>query len=142
MPVFMFSTFGPAVDESSGRFRFGAHPVTRLVWSLPAGRHVLRTSVFFPLATYQSELSDRDATDGVEVTLRRGSRDDAGPLLFSRLVNPRENLADRGERPLEIPFTLETAGEIELCFGPGPAARDTRDWISLGPLTIERLSDR
>jgi hypothetical protein len=142
MPVSLFSTFGPAVDESSGRYRFGAHPVTRLVWSLPAGRHVLRTSVFFPLATYQLELSDRDATDGVEVTLRRGSRDDAGPLLYSRLVNPRENLADRGERPLEIAFTLETAGEVELCFGPGPAGRDTRDWISLGPLTIERPSGR
>ncbi len=136
-PVRFFSTFGPAIDTNMGRHRFGAHPVTRMVFALPAGRHVLKTNVFFPVATYQVELNDDDATDGVEVTLTQS--DGTGPTrtLYSRVFNPRRNPSDRGERPLVVDFSLEKPAEVELAFGPGPQGRDTRDWITLGSFVIE-----
>jgi hypothetical protein len=41
------------------------------------------------------------------------------------------------ERPMEMEFMLPEAGEVELFFGPGPQDRVTRDWIRIGPLTID-----
>lgn len=135
-PVRLWASFGPALDASSGTPLYGAHPVTRLVFSLPAGRHVLKASLQMGVDAYRSDLEDSEATDGVEVSLHQVAP--VGRALAGRYFNPRTNAGDRGAlRPLEFAFTLEQAGEVELYFGPGPAGRDTRDWIQLGPLTIE-----
>lgn len=136
-PVRFYSTFGPAIDTNMGRRRFGAHPITRLVFALPAGRHTLSTDVFFPVATYQVELQEADATDGVEVSLVLRGADDNHRTIFYRVVNPRGNPADRGEQPIRVDFEMQQAGEVELYFGPGPNGRDTRDWITTGPIVIE-----
>jgi hypothetical protein len=135
-PVRFFSSFGPNVDGASGTVLYGAHPVTRFVFALPAGRHVLRASLQMPLDAYRNDLEDAAATDGVEVSLHQIAPVDR--VLAGRYFNPRLNREDRGVlRPLEFVFELEQAGEVELFFGPGPAGKDTRDWIQLGPLTIE-----
>jgi hypothetical protein len=44
-PIRFFSSFGPAMDGSSGLPMFGAHPVTRLVFALPAGTHTLHSAL-------------------------------------------------------------------------------------------------
>ncbi|HWA27378.1 MAG TPA: hypothetical protein VG734_17115 [Lacunisphaera sp.] len=135
-PVRFFSRFGPNTDGSSGTLLYGAHPITRLVFALPAGRHVLRTTLQMPLDAYRNDLQDAEATDGVEVSLHQLTP--VGHPLMGYYFNPRHNREDRGvARPLEFRFELEQAGEIELYFGPGPANKDTRDWIQMGPLTIE-----
>lgn len=138
MPVRFYASFGPALDGSSGQPMFGAHPVTRLVFSLPAGDHTLRSSLQMPLDAYRQDLPDRAATDGVEVSLYAiGPGEERRPLA-TRHFDPRNNRGDRGTlRPLEFSFTLPSAGEVELYLGPGPAGRDTRDWIQLGPLKID-----
>ena len=88
-----------------------------------------------PLDAYRTDLDDSNATDGVEVSLHQVAP--VNRALAGRYFNPRSNPEDRGQtRPLEFTFTLEQAGEVELYFGPGPANRDTRDWIQLGPLAI------
>jgi hypothetical protein len=135
-PVRVWASFGPALDASSGTPMYGAHPVTRLVFALPAGRHVLKASLQMGVDAYRSDLEDSEATDGVEVSLHQITP--VSRALAGRYFNPRSNPGDRGLlRPLEFTFTLEQAGEVELYFGPGPANKDTRDWIQLGPLTIE-----
>jgi hypothetical protein len=59
-------------------------------------------------------------------------------ILGSRVVNPTANPGDRGPVPIEFRFSLEQDAEVELMLGPGPAGRDTRDWIWIrGPLVIE-----
>lgn len=138
-PVRFFSQFGPAADGSSGRLLYGAHPVTRLVFALPAGHHVLTSTLEMKIDAYRSDLADADATDGVEVTLRIGADPASpGPLLGRRYFDPRHVQADRGEgRPLSFEFDLEEASEVELAFTPGPANNLTRDWIQLGELRIE-----
>lgn len=138
-PVRFFASFGPNADGSSGTLMYGAHPVTRLVFALPAGDHVLRSSLQMPVDAYRADLLDSEATDGVEVSLHQ-----VAPVqrpLAGRYFNPRLNSGDRGVlRPLEFRFSLLEAGEVELYFGPGPSGRDTRDWIQLGPLQITPVS--
>lgn len=137
-PVRFFASFGPNLDESNGQTKYGAHPVTRLVFALGAGAHTLRSTLQMPLDAYRNDLQDSEATDGVEVSLfALGPKGERHPLA-TRHFDPRHNREDRGnQRPLEFSFTLPAAGEVELFFGPGPSGRDTRDWIVLGPLRIE-----
>lgn len=137
-PIRFFATFGPTMDGSSGQPMYGAHPVTRLVFSLPAGTHTLQSTIQMPLDAYRLDLPESDTTDGVEINLWALGQDGERMRLATRYFDPRHQREDRGSmRPLEFTFTLETAGEVELFFGPGPAGRDTRDWIELGPLTID-----
>jgi hypothetical protein len=136
-PIRFWATFGPGLDERSGRIAFGCHPVTRLVFKLPAGAHMLRTTVEMAVATYVETNDFNQKTDGVEITLATLGPAEARRVLYTRLLDPLGNHADRGPQPLEIKFTLEQAGEVELFFGPGPKGRDTRDWITMGALVIE-----
>lgn len=137
-PVRFFSSFGPAMDGSSGQPMYGAHPVTRLVFALPAGDHVLRSSLQMRLEAYRLDLPDGETTDGAEVSLFALGPDGERRPLATRYFDPRHQPGDRGNlRPLEFRFTLPAAGEVELFIGPGPANRDTRDWIQLGPLRID-----
>ncbi len=136
-PVRFFASFGPALDGSGGRPRYNAHPMTRLVFALPAGRHVLRTTLeITPPVAYDLTLPDDKTTDGVEVTLRALSPSGEGRVLHTLLFDPRGRPDHRGIRPWEVAFELAEAGEVELFFGPGPRGRDTCDWIMLGELTI------
>jgi hypothetical protein len=138
VPVRFFSSFGPTMDGSSGQPMYGAHPVTRLVFALPAGAHVLHSSLQMRLDAYRLDLPDGEVTDGVEVSLFALGPDGERRPLATRYFDPRRQPGDRGNlRPLEFKFTLPAAGEVELFFGPGPANRDTRDWIQLGPLKID-----
>lgn len=137
-PVRFWASFGPGVDGSSGHAMYGAHPVMRLVFALPAGSHTLRSTLQMPLDAYRLDLPDSETTDGVEVSLFAIGPGEERRQLATRNFNPRVNPDDRGTlRPLEFRFTLEQAGEVELFFGPGRAGKDTRDWIQLGPLKIE-----
>jgi len=138
MPVRFFSTFGPMIDRVNGLVEYNAHPDTRLVFSLPAGAHRLRCSVWLPPAAYEAALTDDKATDGVEVTLSRRIPDGSTAVLYTRLINPRKNEADRGVLPLRADFVLEQPGEVELFFGPGPAGNNTCDWIKLSRLVIDQ----
>lgn len=136
-PVRFWSTFGVGLDERGGRPSFGAHPVTRLVFRLPAGEHQLRTVVEFPLASYISDAGADQRTDGVEIKLTALGVRETQSVLYTRLLDPLHRHSDRGPQSLTINFTLAQAGEVELFFGPGPHGRDTRDWITMGRLVID-----
>ncbi len=137
-PVRFFASFGPGMDGSSGRPMYGAHPVTRLIFSLPAGPHTLRSALQMSVDAYRQDLPAGEATDGVEVTLFALGPGEERRQLATRYFDPTHKREDRGNmRPLEFTFNLPAAGEVELFFGPGPNGRDTRDWIQLGPLTID-----
>lgn len=137
-PIRFFSTYGPALAEADGRWLFGAHPVTRLVFALPAGRHVLRTTLGLPEEAYGAALTEADSSDGVEVSLFALGAGEERRLVATRHFDPRHNAGDRGmEQPMSMEFILSEAGEVELYFGPGPQDRVTRDWIRIGALTID-----
>ena len=136
-PVRFFSTYGAALGASYGQPTFGAHPLTRLVFALPAGRHTLHAKVALPYDTNRADLAADEVTDGVEVTLAVLGRDETRQILWTQILDPKNHKEDRGVKDLKIEFLLEQTGEVELFFGPGPQGLDTRDWISLiGPLII------
>lgn len=136
-PVRFFSAFGLGIELANGRQDFGAHPVTRLVFSLPAGDRLLRTTVSLPEVAYVPAEPNGKTSDGVEIILSIKAGANGRRILFSRHLNPRDNLGDRGLVELRIPFHLEQKTEVELFFGPGPAGQNTFDWIVMGRLVIE-----
>ena len=136
-PVRFFCRFGLALELSQGRMDFGVHPVTRLVFALPAGPHVLRTTVMFVPDAYRDDQPEEFKTDGVEITLAALGPEGERRVLNTRIVDPTHHLADRGRKPLRIEFSLPQAGEVELFIGPGPQGRDTHDWAMLGRLVID-----
>jgi len=136
-PVRFFSTYGPVLDGSTSVVRFGAHPDTKLVFKLPAGRHRLKSSLLLSLETYDENLASDQRTDGVEITLTQLSATEEPTVLFTRMLEPYATKEDRGWVPLTLEFTLTKPAEVELFFGPGPQGNATRDWICVGPLVIE-----
>lgn len=136
-PVRFFSTFEPGLDVADGVAKYGAHPETRLVFHLPAGRHRLRTTVSMKPEAYAPELPVAQRTDGVEITLTATFTGEAQQVLFTRWVNPRDQPADRGIVPVRVEFTLEQPADVELFIGPGPAGSDVRDWCWLGRLAFD-----
>lgn len=136
-PARFFSTYGPVLDRTAGRMDFGVHPVTRLVWPLAAGKHVLRTTVRLPPDAYAAALPRADVTDGIEIVLSAPGPGEGRTVLATRRVDPRDEPADRGAVPVMFSFELREAAEVELYFGPGPGGRDTRDWAVISRLRID-----
>jgi hypothetical protein len=85
---------------------------------------------------YRPDIAEGDATDGVEVSLCEIGNDGYRRELGAVMIDPRARAEDRGARDLSFDFALPHAGEIELFIGPGPSGRDSRDWVSLGRITI------
>lgn len=136
MPTSFYSSFGPGLDDSGGIPRYNAHPLTRLRFKLPAGKHRLLTTFTIREGAYEN-VPEELATDGVEVKFSEIRGDEEVAQLFQRLFAPTTQPADRGPQPIDVSFELKSASEVELFIGPGPAGRDTRDWAVLGILKIE-----
>jgi hypothetical protein len=117
---------------------FGAHPVTRLRFALPAGTHRLTTTFLINPDAYEHLPDNTQPTDGVEVSLLSVPAPGEPQVIFyQRLFTPATTWRDRGTQAIDVRFTLPAAGEIELFVGPGPDGQDGRDWASLGPLQID-----
>ncbi|MEZ5415662.1 MAG: hypothetical protein R3F03_15250 [Opitutaceae bacterium] len=131
LPIRFFSTFEPVVQVLVREPAMSCHPLTRLIFELPEGQRELRCEMWFNPDAYQGPL---ETSDGVEVQIF----DTTGRVLAARHIDPANRPEDRGLVKLTMPFELPESGEVEVSFGPGPAGRDTRDWIWLrGGLTIE-----
>ena len=137
-PVGFYSSFGPALDWRGGVPWFNAHPTTRLRFQLPAGRHRLVTTVVIAAAAYAASTDpNQPPTDGVEIQLTAREGGVTPRVLYSRLLDPFQAAADRGEQVIEVPFELGRPAQVDLFFGPGPHGRDTHDWISLGRVKFD-----
>lgn len=134
-PVRFFCSFGLSVERSNGVMDFGAHPVTRLVFSLSPGQHTLRTKLVFSPDSYREDLAEADKTDGVQFRISLLGEKDV--IVFDQWLNPVRRVSDRGRLVLAVPFSLAEAGEVELFIGPGPGGRDARDWVALDRLVIQ-----
>lgn len=131
-PVRFFSSFGPALDTDF----YNAHPTTRLRFAVPPGAHRLRTTLRFAPGAYEN-LPQEQATDGI--TFEAALVDPIGrrTVLLTRQLAPWSTPADRRTVPVDLSFSTPTGTELEVSITPGPQGRDTRDWVSLGPLTID-----
>lgn len=137
-PVRIYLQYGISVERAGGVYRFGAHPVTRLVFELPAGPHRLQTRVWFSRDAWRDDLSVHDKTDGVGLRVSRlGSG--GGELIFTHHVDPVARPADRGPLGLSIEFQLAQKESVEIAIDPGPAGSSVRDWVSLDRITFDQV---
>ena len=136
-PVRFFNTFGPSIELAGGKHDYGAHPVTRLVFSLKSGDHTLRTTVRLPEESHVPSDPNVAPSDGVNIRVSIVSSGHSRRIVYERYLNPHENPDDRGLVQLHIPFHLEHAEEVELYFGPGPVNDYSRDWLVMGDLVID-----
>lgn len=132
-PVRFYSSFGPGLDTTF----YNAHPETRLQFQAPSGPRRLQTSLLFSTGAYQNIPTGEAATDGVQVEISLLAPGGGRTVVYTRTVNPGLNEADRGVLPVDVSFTLPRDTVIEFYLNSGPAGHDTRDWISLGKLTID-----
>ncbi len=82
-------------------------------------------------------LAENEATDGIKVEIALLTPSRGRTVIFTREIDPFNNIADRGTLPVDVTFEMPAGSEVELFIGPGHNGRDTRDWTSLGALTIE-----
>ncbi|MBI2813984.1 MAG: hypothetical protein HYX71_06845 [Opitutae bacterium] len=136
-PRRFLSTFGPGLSMIDGRPWLTAHPDTRLRFALPAGPHRLSAEFRMDPGCYAEALAPGDRSDGVGFAVFAIAADGSGRTLFSRHINPAVNIPDRGPLLIEVDFTLEQPGEIELFIGSGPNGSNSRDWALLGPVQID-----
>lgn len=131
------STFGRAMIEHDGRKFLMAHPVCKYWFKLGAGHHVWRTDAALLPAAYADELPAGDRSDGVEIRLEMENGPGGAAPLFSRLINPRDNLADRGIQHLTAAFDLPQDAVVVLSVLPGPHGNASRDWALIGRVAFE-----
>jgi len=58
--------------------------------------------------------------------------------IVSKLVNPRDNPRDRGDRRIEVPLPAITPGtQLILTASPGPGGSDAWDWSYIESLRFD-----
>ena len=57
--------------------------------------------------------------------------------VYDRLLNPMDNLGDRGFQRIALEVEVAEGSELLFETGPGPRGNYTRDWASWGPITIK-----
>jgi hypothetical protein len=139
VPARFFSSFGPTVTGigEGNELWLSVHPVTRLQFDLPPGRHRLRARLMIQPAAFDAALPPSEMTDGVGLQLVAIGADGGRQVLHDRLIDPQHNAADRQPQTVDIPFVLPAGCQLELFFNPGPAGSLNRDWIYVGRVDIK-----
>ena len=123
-----------------GRFPRGenhilmAHPVTRLWFHVPPEATHITVDFGLSEAAYNDP---HKASDGFELRVSRLQPDGGLRPLYSRVLNPRDNAADRGEHHADIALLPGAAGDLVVETLPGPHRNLSFDWAFLGNIRIE-----
>ncbi|MDI1247453.1 MAG: hypothetical protein PSV13_01095, partial [Lacunisphaera sp.] len=132
-----FTSFGAELIPESGRELFTAHPDTRLWFKVPAGVRTITVECLVGAGAYAANLSEAEASDGVEFSILLEQADGRISPLVSRLLDPRRQPADRGLQTLEYRGEIPEAASVLVRTGPGPHGSNSRDWAFLGGITIK-----
>ncbi|MFT3830937.1 MAG: glycosyltransferase family 39 protein [Opitutaceae bacterium] len=130
-PVRFTARFGLAPAGLDGRSGIGAHAPAHIWCRAPAGRHELVFEFAIAPGAYEG-LRRTDATDGVEFVVAAARGRTSRRVLFSRLLRPFDEPADRGWQQERITLALEDGEELLFETLPGPADSPNRDWAMLG----------
>jgi len=135
-PARYYTTFGLNLSQVAGVSFFNAHPDSRLWFEVPPGKHAISAEYYMFPGSYEG-IGRNEATDGAEFAVYELKADGTKEQVFDRLLNPRDNLADRDVQRLAL--TVEIAPGSELMFETGPGTRHdyNRDWAAWGPITIK-----
>lgn len=136
-PVQFFSDFGLGSVHFGDREYFNAHPTLRLYFEVPAGEHTVDFEGAIIEWAYEEKVPYGDRTDGVEFNVYEEQSNGERRVIFSRLLNPRDNADDRGVQAMTATFTLERDARVVISTSPGPQNSVARDWAMLGKIEIK-----
>ena len=132
-PYKFFSQFGVGrVPRDSGRV-LTAHPDTRLWFHLPADARSIELTFGITEGAYADR---KNATDGAEVRLSEIDPDGNPRTIFSRIMNPLHDPADRGELRAHIDLAPGPERDLLLETLRGPQAKGAYDWVFLGDFEV------
>jgi hypothetical protein len=134
-PLRYFSQFGVGAGELDGRACTGAHPTTRIWFPVTAGRHAV-TVEFAIMPTAFAGQRREDVTDGVEFVVAAARGDQERRVLFSRMLSPFDEPADRGWQRETVTVDLEAGESLVLETLPGPRGNLNCDWCCWGRLDV------
>ncbi len=133
-PLRYAARYGVAVSNYDGHAVTGAHPTTRIWFAVPPGRREIVLEFALNPAAYAGPAGGA-RTDGVEFVVAATSGN-GRRVLFSRLLNPGDEAADRGWQRESLTAEIRAGEELVLETLPGPANNESCDWAGWGPLTI------
>ncbi len=108
-----------------------AHAPSRLDFVVPAEATTFSGRFGFPPGAHEGE----GCTDGAEFRVV-WSDGGAERVLFSRHLDPRNRIADRGLQPFSAPLTEVTSGQVSLVIDPGPRGDTGCDWTAWAELEM------
>jgi hypothetical protein len=134
-PWKFYSKYGSYATTEAGRVALFAHPITRLWFKVPAGRHVLRATCALQATAYAGPAGGW--TDGVEFLVEKERADGTRERLGALFLDPAHKPADVGWHDLEVVADFAEEADLVLSTGPGPAGNFARDWAVIGAVKID-----
>jgi hypothetical protein len=120
--------------ESEGRILFMVNSPGSLIFALE-GRE---KSLHFKAGLLPGAYTGNGHSDGVEFIVTLRGADGRSEVIFKQWLNPRDNPADRGDRPFAVPVPAAPAGtQLILTVGPGPNNSNAWDWAYLESLSLD-----
>lgn len=110
---------------SDGRVLFMLNSPGSLSFALSGQEKILH----FKAGLLRGAYTENGHSDGVEFIVTLLAPDGSSRIIFQQGLNPRDNAADRGDRPFVVPVPDSPPGtQLRLTVGPGPANNNAWDW--------------
>lgn len=120
--------------ESDGRTLFMLNSPGSLTFTLEGHEKILHFKAGLLPGAYTGD----GHSDGVEFIVTLQGASGRPEIIFKQWLNPRDNPADRGDRPFAVPVPAAPAGsQLMLTVGPGPGNNNAWDWAYLESLGFD-----
>jgi 4-amino-4-deoxy-L-arabinose transferase-like glycosyltransferase len=136
VPVFASARHGVDVSVVDGRLEYFLHAPSTLVYRISPLASALQGGFGIKPGAYATD--NPAPTDGAEFIIRWQPDGGAGRVLWRRLLQPREQPADRGSHSFRITLPPHRGGELVLEINSGPFDNTaTSDWTFWSGLMLE-----
>ena len=111
---------------------FSAHAPARLVFERPTAVQSIAFSFGIFAGAYAPD--QQHPTDGVELQVTFQPYQGVPERLYTRPLNPRVVVADRGSQLVKVVLPDKQPGQIMIVISPGPNSDPTSDWSYISNL--------
>jgi hypothetical protein len=134
-PVRVYASFGVGAEGTPEALFYNAHPDSKLWFKIDAGKRHINVRFRIVDGAWK-DVAKGDATDGVLFRISEVRPGAAPRVVFERLLNPRDQAADRGVQSASLDVEVAAGAELLFETTPGPAKQYSRDWAGWGKIEI------
>ena len=132
LPEEIVHPFALAAYDLDQKTVIDAHAPTDIVFAVPPGTR--QAEILFGILA--SAYTGGQPTDGVEFQVVLVPPDSPPRVLFSRILNPVGQVADRNTQPATVALPAGAAGRLLFRTLPGPGGSITSDWAYWARINI------